>query len=159
MNFYSNYGAQRDKPGSYISVIHGPNNKSYAFVAVDATLDPGPKRILNFFGSLDEKKIEKLEQFQKEIENTNVSASFWFGHYPSSIIESSNRLRALTSKGMAYFCGHLHTWGGLVPKMYSLHSSGMLELELADWKKTRTYVLVHNLSYDETISSFCSGIA
>lgn len=138
MNYYPKYGAQRKRhPGSYMTVIHGPNNKSYAFVAVDATLDPGPKRILNFFGDLDDKRIEKLNKFQKEIEATNVSASFWFGHYPSSSILTPDGLRALAAKGIAYFCGHLHTWSGLVPKMYWSHSPGMLELELADWKEER----------------------
>ena len=115
---------------------------SYAFVAVDATLDIGPKRILNFMGDLDMKKLQKLEKFQELIESTKVNASFWFGHYPTSSIVSANSLRLLSAKSVAYFCGHLHTWGGLVPKMYSSHHSGMLELELADWKDQRMYVVL-----------------
>lgn len=40
-------------------------------------------------------------------------------------------------KAVAYLCGHLHTFGGLAPKMYTLQSEGYLELEVADWKEHR----------------------
>ena len=36
-----------------------------------------------------------------------------------------------------YLCGHLHTQGGLVTKMYTMHRAGFLELELGDWKDNR----------------------
>ena len=42
--------------------------------------------------------------------------------------------------GVAYLCGHLHTLGDLVPNMYTRQKTGMLELELGDWKINRMYV-------------------
>ena len=36
-----------------------------------------------------------------------------------------------------YLCGHLHTLAGLVPNMYARHKTGMMELELGDWKDNR----------------------
>jgi hypothetical protein len=41
------------------------------------------------------------------------------------------------SNGVAYLCGHLHTFGGLMQAMYAKHTNGLLELELADWKFNR----------------------
>lgn len=38
---------------------------------------------------------------------------------------------------IVYLCGHLHTLGGLVPQMYTMHDEGFAELELADWKDRR----------------------
>ena len=37
----------------------------------------------------------------------------------------------------AYLCGHLHTLAGIIPNMYARHKSGLLELELGDWKDER----------------------
>jgi hypothetical protein len=34
--------------------------------------------------------------------------------------------------GIAYLNGHLHS-----PLLYARHESGLLELELADWKRNR----------------------
>ena len=45
------------------------------------------------------------------------------------------------SMGAVYVSGHLHTLGGLLPKMYAKYQTGNLELELADWKDNRKYVL------------------
>ena len=41
------------------------------------------------------------------------------------------------SQGAVYLCGHLHTLMGLVPRMYTAHSNGNLELELGDWMDNR----------------------
>lgn len=139
MSFYPKYGARSDL-GSYMVIIQESKNMKYAFVAVDAALNFGPKRILNFVGDLDHKKLERLKEYQQVIENSNVNASFWFGHYPSSSLLSGDGLRTLASNSIAYFCGHFHTWIGIVPRMYSSHHSGLLELELADWKDQRMYV-------------------
>ena len=138
MNFYPKYGAQRERRGSYMVTVDASNTTKYAFVAVDATLDFGPKRILNFIGQLDESRLKTLEEFQKAITNANVNGTIWFGHYPSSSIHAySPGFRQVAAKGLAYLCGHLHTLGGMVPRMHSYHHSGMLELELADWKFNR----------------------
>ena len=41
---------------------------------------------------------------------------------------------------LAYICGHLHTLGGLVPRMYGRPVEGHLELEVGDWKENRVLV-------------------
>ena len=48
-NLYLKYGAQRKRnPGSYMTTVDVSKDTKYAFIAVDATLDIGPKRMLNF---------------------------------------------------------------------------------------------------------------
>lgn len=47
------------------------------------------------------------------------------------------------SSGVVYLCGHLHSLGGLVPAMYTRQRTGLLELELEDWKDGRMYVPRH----------------
>ena len=46
-------------------------------------------------------------------------------------------LNCSTRNGVAYLCGHLHTLGDFMPKMYSRQKTGTLELELGDWKISR----------------------
>ena len=53
--------------------------------------------------------------------------------------------------GLAYLSGHLHTLGGLAPRLYALHRSGTPELELADWKENRAWRL---LAIDNGLLSF-----
>jgi hypothetical protein len=123
-----------------MTIIKTNERTKYAFIAVDATLEIGPKRLLNFVGQLDDNRLSKLEEFDKNATQLNVNGTIWFGHYPSSSIFNSGLrpgLRDVASKGIAYLCGHFHTLFGIVPKMYSRHHSGMLELELADWKDRR----------------------
>ena len=45
----------------------------------------------------------------------------------------------LQRQGVAYLCGHLHTLGGLFPRMYARPTQGHLELEAGDWKENRRY--------------------
>lgn len=140
-NYYPKYGSQGiHKLGSYMTTVQTNNRTKYAFIAVDATLDIGPKRLLNFVGQLDDTRMLRLQEFDRAASELNVNATIWFGHYPSSIIFSYGvlpGLRHIAAKGIAYLCGHLHTFIGMVPQMYSHHHSGMLELELADWKQNR----------------------
>lgn len=142
-NFYRQYGAQGKihGPGSYMVTVPSSKYTKYAFIGVDATLDLGPKRILNFVGHLDNSKMAKLEQMQWMAEKQmKVNASVWFGHYPSSsIVSAAPGLRSVASKAVAYLCGHFHSFYGVVPQMYTKHHSGLMELELADWKMSRMY--------------------
>lgn len=123
-----------------MTIIKTNERTKYAFIAVDATLEIGPKRLLNFVGQLDDNRLTKLKEFEEVASQSNVNGTIWFGHYPSSCIFNSGLLpglRNVASKGIAYLCGHLHNFVGIVPNMYSRHHSGMLELELADWKDNR----------------------
>ena len=49
----------------------------------------------------------------------------------------------LQRQGVAYLCGHLHTLGGLFPRMYARPTQGHLELEAGDWKENRRYQRVY----------------
>ncbi|EFX84466.1 hypothetical protein DAPPUDRAFT_314796 [Daphnia pulex] len=141
-NYYPMFGSQRKNPGSYMTIVKANERTKYAFIAVDATLEIGPKRLLNFVGQLDDNRLTKLKEMDDDATQSNVNGTIWFGHYPSSSILNSGLLpglRDVASKGIAYLCGHFHTFVGIVPKMYSRHHSGMLELELADWKDRRMY--------------------
>lgn len=87
-----------------MKVIQATNSSKYAFVAVDATLDIGPKRILNFVGELDENRIAKLKKFQRAIAmDSKIKGSIWFGHYPtSSIFSSDPGIRQVAADSIAY---------------------------------------------------------
>ena len=39
---------------SYIREIKTPDGAKYSFIAVDASIEPGPRRPFNFFGYLNE---------------------------------------------------------------------------------------------------------
>jgi hypothetical protein len=113
-------------------------DETYSFIAVDACLNPGPRRPFNFVGVLGLSEFEQIREFQiKASQEGNFT--IWFGHYPTScIISPSPGLRSLIGhSGLAYLCGHLHMLGGMVPNMYTLQHTGNLELELGDWKDNR----------------------
>ncbi|CAG7834379.1 unnamed protein product [Allacma fusca] len=112
------------------------DQQTYSFIGVDACLDPGPRRPFNFIGLLKSEEYQTLENFERESRDSN--GTVWFGHYPTScIISPDPGIRNLMKNGVAYMCGHLHTLAGTVPKMYTLHRTGTLELELGDWKDNR----------------------
>ncbi|XP_063982215.1 transmembrane protein 62-like [Diachasmimorpha longicaudata] len=143
-NYYLNYSVQgRRHPRSYLHQLV-QNSQTYSFIAVDACLEPGPKRPFNFVGFLDEYEIDKIKELVQESKRLNSDYIVWFGHYPTSCILSqcNNGIREIMAEhkeGMVYLCGHYHTLGGLVPEMYTLQRGGYLELELADWKDNRMY--------------------
>lgn len=113
-------------------------NETFSFIAVDACLDPGPKRPFNFVGVLGLKEYNQLQEFDLRAKQES-NFTVWFGHYPTScILSPSPGVRSLIGhSGVAYLCGHLHQLGGIVPNMYTLQKSGNLELELGDWKDSR----------------------
>ncbi len=63
------------------------------------------------------------------------NATIWFSHFPSSVITTHHHadLRKLMAHSVAHIAGHLHNAWGLVYKMYGIHPSGHLELELLDF--------------------------
>ena len=70
--------------------------------------------------------------------------TFWLTHYPSLTITTNHRhLREVMSSAVAHVCGHLHTLGNTVFRMYGRHPSGHLELELGDFVGYRRYLHVH----------------
>lgn len=57
----------------------------------------------------------------------------------------------LYRRGVAYLCGHLHNFIGLMPNMYARYPNGMLELELADWKDNRVFRI---MAFDSGLFTF-----
>ncbi|XP_023474764.1 transmembrane protein 62 isoform X4 [Equus caballus] len=135
-NYYRKYSAVR-RDGSF-HYVHSTPFGNYSFIALDASQTPGPKRPYNFFGILDEKRMEELELLAKESSRSNHS--IWFGHFTTStILSPSPGIRSIMSSATAYLCGHLHTLGGLMPVLHTRHFQGTLELELGDWKDNRSF--------------------
>lgn len=68
----------------------------------------------------------------------------WFSHYPSSTITTHRHgdLRTLMASSVAHVCGHLHTAADFVYKMYGIHPSGHLEMELIDFTGNRRYKII-----------------
>ncbi len=128
-----------------------PLGHTVAFVAADATPKPGPRRPYNFFGTLGRSELDALQGLLQK--HANASHTIVFGHYPIAtvvsqrsssgltfdvaIVYSCNVQELLGKFATAYLCGHLHTLFGLARPMHALHASGVLELELADWKDNR----------------------
>lgn len=126
------------------------NGVKVAFVGIDACPEPGLRRPFNFIGILDQQEQESIKKLKIEAE-TVADHIIWFGHYPTSCIVSltnnSQRMNIREVIGSAgssqvYVCGHLHSMGGLVKRMYTKHKKGYLELELGDWKDNRMYRLI-----------------
>ncbi|XP_052273988.1 LOW QUALITY PROTEIN: transmembrane protein 62-like [Dreissena polymorpha] len=138
-NLFRLFSAQGgEHPSSYV-YHHKKPYGTYSFVAVDATPNPGPKRPFNFFGYIQQSGEATLNQILNGSRTSNLTIAF--GHYPTSLItmESGMDIRYLLRNVTGYLCGHLHTLGGLVRRMFARHKTGMLELELGDWKDERIY--------------------
>ncbi|XP_021551015.2 transmembrane protein 62 isoform X1 [Neomonachus schauinslandi] len=147
-NYYRKYSAVR-RDGSF-HYVHSTPFGNYSFISLDATPNPGPKRPYNFFGILDEKRMEELLLLAKESSRSNHS--IWFGHYTTStILSPSPGIRSIMSSATAYLCGHLHTLGGLMPVLHTRHLQGTLELEVGDWKDNRRYRI---FAFDHDLFSF-----
>lgn len=158
-NYFRNYSVQGGtNPKSYVHIAKD-NGLSVAFLGIDACPEPGLRRPFNFIGILDAQEQQNLKRLKNEAES-KADHIVWFGHYPTSCIlsleQDSERLNVRqlmgSAKGsQAYVCGHLHSMGGIVPRMYTIHKKGYLELELGDWKDNRRYRLA---AIDHGIFSF-----
>lgn len=85
-NFYRKYSEQGQMyPRSYKFKVTNQAKMSLNFIAVDACLDPGPKRPFNFIGNLNKDEVLQLNSLGN---NTN-DPIVWFGHYPTSCIHTA----------------------------------------------------------------------
>ena len=85
-NYYANYSVQGKKhPRSYMHRVTS-GGETYSFIAIDACLQPGPRRPFNFVGALNEKEIEKIHRIAEESRAKGADYIIWFGHYPTSCI-------------------------------------------------------------------------
>lgn len=155
-NYFTNYSMQgKAHPRSYL-IQTRKGSAVYSFLGIDACLEPGPRRPFNFVGIIDQPEVTEINRLIKKVKDTGSNYTIWFGHFPTSCILSSGleNVRSLIKKdknGLVYVCGHLHTLGGVVPKMYTMQKEGFLELELGDWKDNRMYRL---LAIDHGMFSF-----
>ncbi len=114
---------------------------------------PGPNRISNFFGVMRKNDTRLLHRL---IEQSGSSHhTLFFGHYPTSVISTSGsqNMRQILSDQI-YLCGHLHTGFGMLTQLYNRHSTGLVELELGDWKDYRRYRIV---AFDQGFFSFADA--
>uniref|UniRef100_A0A1B0D177 TMEM62 C-terminal domain-containing protein n=1 Tax=Phlebotomus papatasi TaxID=29031 RepID=A0A1B0D177_PHLPP len=144
-NYFHKYSVQGAKHSrSYIHQVTRGGDK-YTFIAVDACLEPGPKRPYNFIGMITADEMVNIEKMMAEAKESGSRYTIWFGHYPTScILAPGGGIREVIGRheeGLVYLCGHLHTMGGMVKKMYTLQNEGFLELELGDWKDNRMFRL------------------
>ncbi|CAF0777759.1 unnamed protein product [Didymodactylos carnosus] len=137
-SFYRQYSQQgRLHSSSYQYTLKTSDGDQYSFVGIDMCPKPAPGIAMNFFGHLTKSEMRHLEQLTKEIHHSNVT--IYFGHYPLSFTYSSKVQEKIMRNGLVYLNGHLHAG---IPHLYAHHSSGLLELELADWKQHRRFRLV-----------------
>ncbi len=54
LNFFKRYGVMNSNEHSYMREIKTRDGDKYSFIAVDASIEPGPRRPFNFFGYLNE---------------------------------------------------------------------------------------------------------
>lgn len=147
-DLFTNFSVQgRHHTRSYMhQIVKG--GERYTFIAVDACLDPGPKRPFNFVGMLSINETQHLINLAERSRQLDTNYTIWFGHYPTSCILTpglgNGGIRNLIGRyreAYAYLSGHFHTLGGAVPRMYTLQDEGFLELELGDWMRNRRYRL------------------
>lgn len=146
-NYYRNFSVQGVLHARSYLNIQEHNGVSVAFLGIDACPEPGLKRPFNFIGMLDVHEQQFVQKLKSEAE-TKADHIVWFAHYPTSCILCLEKdlpkmnLRqhiGSTQKSQVFLCGHLHSMGGFVPKMYTKQRKGYLELELGDWKDNRMY--------------------
>jgi len=143
-NFFLRYGVQgKTEKRSYLKTLEH-NGGKFAFVGIDATLSPGPKRPFNFFGSLSPDQMTRAQELLARGQAYNDAGLVVFGHYPlSTVISPHPGIKQLVGDAGAsvYLSGHLHNLLELAPKMYTKQPEGYLDLELADWKDHRMFRL------------------
>ncbi len=138
---------------------------SIRFVGIDFTPTPGLKRPFNFFGTLSDDELSSVRGMlssgggEDDSGATSTKYRVVFGHYPTSAISFMRPSVRDVLKEQLYLCGHYHT-----PLTYTRHKTGLLELELADWKDRRTYrIAAFDQGFfsfaDRTYSSFNSNVA
>lgn len=65
-NFFRRYGVQgAAHPRSYLYTLRR-GQRRYAFIAMDATLEPGPRRPFNFFGVVRPEELAALKEYARK---------------------------------------------------------------------------------------------
>jgi len=150
-NYFAKYSmmGQKGHLESYV-VPWESRGQQFRFVAVDATWEVGMNYPFNFVGYIDSTQQTVLTNITSQIPKDSVN--IFFGHYPTSVVQQSDFLRGLISRGIVYLSGHLHDLAFFrMHNMYSFHKEEDLELELVDWKNNRMFRV---LAVDQKALSF-----
>lgn len=144
-DLFRNFSSQgRYHKKSYIQQVVD-NGIKYNFVGLDCSIEPGSKRPYNFIGMVDDDELQHVKDI---VDKNKADYSIWFAHYPTSTImtpANHPNIRKFVGQfdnSILFVAGHLHTLGRLVNRMYTLHPEGFLELELADFMRTRRFRIV-----------------
>ena len=54
LNYFKRYGIMKSNEHSYMREVSTHEGDKYSFIAIDASIEPGPRRPFNFFGYLNE---------------------------------------------------------------------------------------------------------
>ena len=63
-SFYTSYAVQGNSNGSYLKKFKD-GERTFAIVLIDANLKPGPKKMLDLFGSMKEPDLQLAQQLMK----------------------------------------------------------------------------------------------
>ena len=131
-NYFAKYSVRGRLHRRHYSYYIEKGGDMYAFIAVDACLEPGPNRPFNTVGLLHPTDITALRVLR---ENATKLANYtiWFGHYPLAAITSPTPGLIDIVNG-PYLSGHVHR-----PNLYMLQPRGILDVEVADWRAKRIF--------------------
>lgn len=116
-------------------------NTSVGVIAMDACPKAGFNRFFNFFAYLTESDVRLAQENLEKLSDCSVVIGI--GHYPMSLIQvpkGGPYAAKLSSEISLYLCGHLHNLLG--PDLKAVHSSGMGESEVLDFKVLGAYRLI-----------------
>ncbi|CAF0755501.1 unnamed protein product [Didymodactylos carnosus] len=139
-SYYRRYSHQGLNHSSSYHYVHKTSEgDQYSFIGIDMCPRPGAGRPFNFLGQITKSEMRHLLTLTEQTKMSN--ATIFFGHYPLSFTYSSTSpgIQYIMRNALAYLNGHLHAG---IPHLYALHSNGLLELELGDWKVHRLFRLV-----------------
>jgi len=142
---YSGQGGQHKR--SYLKTVANDMGYNFDLLAVDSTPKPGLRRLFNFFGVITTQDSRELKDLLRQARPAQHGSRYRpivaFGHYPtgSTNAATGQTLSEILPAGGApvYMCGHYHTGYGHFERLYSRHRTGLLELELGDWKDYRKF--------------------
>lgn len=133
-NYFAKYSVRGQRHRRHYSYYVEKGGDTYAFIAVDACLEPGPNRPFNTVGLLHPTDISALRALR---DNATQLANYtvWFGHYPIAAINAPIPGLMELVNG-PYLSGHIHQ-----TQLYYLQPRGFLDIEVGDWRAKRIFRL------------------
>ena len=148
-NYFSKYSVQGRHYKRHYTYSVKDGSETYAFIGVDACLEPGPNRPFNTIGLLHEEDIDSLRALKANTSLQSPNMTIWFGHYPTRSINGPMPGLHNIIDG-PYLSGHVH-----MTNLYQLQPPGFLDIEVADWKTRRVFRVG---AVDHSIFSFTDTV-